>query len=78
MYRHDNNNNRFDPANGDSLVREPGTRTYGEARRMEYENSVRDGTILPDRDGVNAGNFRGNRQRPIGPRNLDKYYGEKC
>jgi hypothetical protein len=77
-YRHGNTGNRFDPANGDTLVREPGTRTYGEARRMENENALRDGTILPDRGGVNTGNYRGNRQRPIGPKNRQKYYGPKC
>lgn len=76
--RHANTVNRFDPDSGDRLVPEPGVRSYGDARRMEYEHAVRDGTVLPDRNGVNAGNYRGNRQRPIGPRNLDKYYGEKC
>jgi hypothetical protein len=73
-YRHANTANRFNPANGDVLKVEPGFRTYGEARRMEHEGILRDGTLLDDRAGANAGNYRGNRQSGIGEGNIETYY----
>jgi hypothetical protein len=73
-YRHAQNGNRFSPSAGDKLVERRGTRTYGEARRMEHESIIKDGTLLQDRTGANAKNYRGNRQSGIGQGNLKKYY----
>jgi hypothetical protein len=61
QYRHSNNRNRFDRANGDTMRLVPGTRTYGEARLMEQRLADQHGTVI-GRDGAN---YRGNRQNPL-------------
>jgi hypothetical protein len=60
--------------NEDRLVRTEGTRTSGDARRMEHTAISESGTLLQDREGVNEGNYRGNQQAGISERNLKKYY----
>lgn len=67
--RHMKNNNRFDPAAGDRLETQPGTRTYGEARLLEQRLAEQHGTII-GRDGTN---YRGNRENPLDPKKLDEY-----
>jgi RHS repeat-associated protein len=49
MRRHSKNHNRFNYANGDRLIEERGSRNYGDARRMEHENTERDRTKLEDK-----------------------------
>jgi hypothetical protein len=63
---------RFDPEKGDKLLPTATDQTYGDARRLEHQTAVDNGTIV-GRDGQN---YRGNRQRPIGQNNADKYYEE--
>ncbi len=63
QYRHAGNNNRFNPANGDTMRVMPGTRTYGEARLMEQRLAEQYGTII----GRGGDNYRGNRQNPMDP-----------
>jgi hypothetical protein len=71
-YRHANNNNRYNPANGDTMEVMPGTRTYGEARTLEHETAVDTDTYV----GRDGNNYRGNRQYPLSDRNYSKYYPE--
>ncbi len=70
MARHTDNHNRFDPNNGDRMVKVPSTRTYGESRRMEHELSVQHDTHI-GRDGTN---YRGNRQYPMDSKKFRDYY----
>ncbi|MBL7696581.1 MAG: hypothetical protein JNK79_00415, partial [Chitinophagaceae bacterium] len=68
--RHAKNNNRFNPSMGDDMVTLPGTRTYGDARRMEHERCVRNKTYI----GRNGKNYRGNRQYPMNEDTFGRYY----
>jgi len=70
--RHGNNGNRFDSANGDVMEIEEGSRTYGEARRLEHEGCVQDGTHI----GRDGSNYRGNRQYPLNDDKFSTYYRE--
>jgi hypothetical protein len=67
--RHSRNHNRFDP-NLDKINPIPGKRSYGDARRMEHEGILRDGTFI----GRKPGDYRGNRQMGISDRRLSAYY----
>ncbi|MFM9607719.1 polymorphic toxin-type HINT domain-containing protein [Streptomyces niveiscabiei] len=69
--RHSNNNNRFNPANGDSIRVAPGTRTYGESRLMEQRLAEQYGTII----GRSGNDYRGNRQNPLDGKKLSEYEG---
>ncbi|MGW0819693.1 hypothetical protein [Streptomyces sp. NPDC002845] len=69
QYRHGNNRNRFDPANGDTMRVVPGTRTYGESRLMEQRLSEQHGTNI----GRDGSNYRGNRQNPLAGSKLAEY-----
>ncbi|WP_392748977.1 polymorphic toxin-type HINT domain-containing protein [Streptomyces sp. LN590] len=71
MRRHSNNNNRFNPANGDSIRVVPGTRTYGESRLMEQRLAEQHGTII----GRSGNDYRGNRQNPLDGKKLAEYEG---
>ena len=72
QYRHSKTFDRYEPRLGDRLVREPGTRTYGDARRLEHENALKHNTVI----GRDPDTYRGNRQDPISERNAKKYYPE--
>jgi hypothetical protein len=71
QYRHANNNNRFNPANGDTMRVVPGTRTYGESRLMEQRFSEQYGTYI----GRDGSNYRGNRQNPLAGSKRAEYEG---
>ncbi|MCU7724010.1 polymorphic toxin-type HINT domain-containing protein [Actinoplanes sp. KI2] len=71
QYRHANNGNRFNPANGDTMRVMPGTRTYGESRLMEQRLAEQYGTII----GRDGSNYRGNRQNPLAGDKLAEYEG---
>lgn len=60
---------RFSPENGDVLEVRPGTRTYGEARRMEHEICVKEKTYI----GREEGNYAGNRDYPMDAAKFEKY-----
>jgi len=60
---------RFVPANGDRMVRVPGTRTYGEMRIMEHVDIIRHETYVGRGD-----NHRGNRDPGISPRRAARFY----
>jgi hypothetical protein len=68
-YRHANTQNRYNPANGDSIRVMPGTRTYGEARLMEQQLAEQNGTVI----GRDGNNYRGNRQNPIAEGRMGAY-----
>jgi RHS repeat-associated protein len=67
--RHMDNNDRFNPANGDRMEVVPGTRTYGDSRLMEQRLAEQHGTII----GRDGDNYRGNRQNPLAGEKLDEY-----
>jgi len=67
--RHAANNNRFNPANGDTMEQVPGTRTYGESRLMEQDLARQHGTFI----GRDGDNYRGNRQQPMDSKKLAEY-----
>ncbi|WP_329317449.1 polymorphic toxin-type HINT domain-containing protein [Streptomyces sp. NBC_01262] len=71
QYRHANNNNRFNPADGDTMRVVPGSRTYGESRLMEQRLSEQYGTYI----GRDGSNYRGNRQNPLAGSKLAEYEG---
>jgi hypothetical protein len=71
QYRHANNSNRFNPANGDTMRVVPGSRTYGESRLMEQRLSEQYGTYI----GRDGSNYRGNRQNPLAGSKLAEYEG---
>ena len=62
------NRGRFTPGI-DDFERIPGERTYGEARLLEHRLATKYGTII-GRDGWN---WLGNRERPIDPKNMQRY-----
>jgi hypothetical protein len=66
--RHARNHNRFNP-DTDFLDVQPGTRTYGEARVVENDLAVKNGTVI----GRDGDNFRGNRQQPLADEKLPEY-----
>jgi hypothetical protein len=68
--RHANYYDRFDPAKGDKMVPEPGTRTYGESVRMEHERCVQYGTFI----GKDPKTWRGNRIYPMDSKKFPRYY----
>jgi len=68
-YRHGNNHNRFNSAEGDRVVFRPGTREYGEARLVEDRTAVDNDTII----GRDADNYRGNRQKPLSDEKMAEY-----
>jgi len=68
--RHSRNGNRYNPVAGDRIELEPGTRSYGEGRRLEHESAVKNGTVI-GRDGEN---YRGNRQYPMSDKRFPDYY----
>ncbi|HVV22896.1 MAG TPA: RHS repeat-associated core domain-containing protein [Pseudonocardiaceae bacterium] len=72
--RHAANGDRFNPdpanpANGDTLERVPGSRTYGQARLMEQDMIDKNGTFI----GKGAGTQRGNVIRGMDPDKLAEY-----
>ena len=69
-YRHSNNHNRFNAANGDTIEVVPGTRTYGEARRLEHELCVENETYI----GRDSNTWRGNRDYPMDSAKFEEYY----
>jgi RHS repeat-associated protein len=70
-YRHANNHNRFNPAKGDRIEVEAGTRTYGQARLREQELNDLHGTFI----GKDGNNYRGNRQNPMKASKRAEYKG---
>ncbi|MGW7361844.1 polymorphic toxin-type HINT domain-containing protein [Streptomyces sp. NPDC054841] len=67
--RHGNNNNRFNPKNGDKMIVTPGKRTYGEARILEQANADKYKTVI----GKKGTDYRGNRQEPMDPKKRAEY-----
>ncbi len=66
--RHAANDSRFNPAS-DKFEIQPGTRTYGEARLMENQLAVDNGTIK----GRVGDDYRCNRQRPLAEQSQPEY-----
>jgi hypothetical protein len=71
-YRHSHNHDRFSEAGGDFFDLQPGTRTYGEARRFEHEGSVRFKTH------TGRSTYRGNRQWPMDSKKFPEYYAKEA